>query len=65
MPFPGTVGSAWAADTWATSTWDDDAWAGAGTPPDPVLGTLSRATIAIGVGISLVLALLMPVALGG
>ena len=30
MPFPGSAGSCWAADTWATSSWGDDTWAGAG-----------------------------------
>jgi hypothetical protein len=50
-----------------TDAFDEDAFdfGDPPDPPDPVLGTLSRATIAIGVGISLVLALLMPVALGG
>jgi hypothetical protein len=29
MPFPGSAGSVWAADTWAADTWTEDSWAGA------------------------------------
>lgn len=34
MPFPGSAGSVWAADTWAADTWAEDAWAGAEEAPE-------------------------------
>ena len=42
MPFPGSTGSCWAADTWAADTWVDDAWAAAGEPGGDDADTLMR-----------------------
>lgn len=51
MPFPGTEGSCWAANTWAADSWDADAWAGAGEAPAAAEAVISGMGLSIGLSL--------------